>query len=375
MTDSRSAPETLQSILEDLITRRSDVNETQTESAVTEYILDFFSKLPEWHVTTQEVSPGRKNIIATTSDKPQLVLVAHQDTITITQKSQLTPRQVGEKLYGRGAVDMKAGLAVMLQCAQDRAWKETAMVFTVDEEYHFTGIEKFVATNNWQPQLILNPEPTDLRMLLQCRGFSELEFEVWGKTAHAGKKNEGVNAIEQAVALCARLEKKIQQYDSSEMKSSLNLAALNGGVLSEHDITVRPNIVPDFARVVLEVRLGNSAVTAEKLEEYTHHLAHTLGVKIDQYTSTHWYGTMEGTADTVQAFRAVLERHQINTTPLDPNQSGFYEVQLMQQSWGCPAIVFGPGPFASSHQEDEYVNLTELQTTYAVLKEYLEEVA
>ena len=358
-------------ILKKLVSLRSDVDSLNNESKVANYIINIFSKLTQWSVKTQQIGAGRKNIIIKNSNNPQIVLIGHQDTVSVNNREQLKPKIKDNKLYGRGSVDMKSGLAIMIALAKQYTLKNAAFVFTVDEEYHFAGIKKFVEKNKWKPRLVINPEPTDLKILNQCRGFTEVYLELEGLSTHAGQKHKGINAIENSVKFASIFENLLQKNDQNKMKTSTNLAALEGGILVKDKIIIRPNVVPDFAKLTIEIRLANPNLTKKEIKKLALISAKKVGLKIRKYANGLLFGPMTAHETHLGDFLFSIKKNKIKPRFMDPNKSGFYEVQLLQSIWDCPIIVVGAGPNDKSHQIDEYVDLNSLKSAYFIIRDFL----
>ncbi|GIK84014.1 MAG: succinyl-diaminopimelate desuccinylase [Patescibacteria group bacterium] len=361
----------LTNILVDLIKLRSDVDTANDESSVTKYIANFFKDLSSWKVIEQKVTKQRSNLIVTNSEDPQIVFVGHQDTVPVTSEEQLTSVVKDGRLYGRGAVDMKSGLAMMLLLAKQGVKKDVAFIFTVDEEYEFLGAKKFIEKNKWKPKILINPEPSDLKILTQCRGFTELYLEFEGVSVHAGRKKLGINAIEHSIKFTSLLESELQKYDNGKMKTSVNLAALNGGISVNGQVKVRPNVVPDFAQVVIEIRIGAAELTKSKIKEIVESVAKKVKLKLSSFRNELWFGPMLEKNEGLKEFVDAFKKNRLPVSFLNPNKAGFYEVQMLQSVWNCPVVIFGPGPNKKSHQKDEYVDLSSLEKAFSVLSEYL----
>ena len=363
------------SILKDLVSLRSDVDSgsRRNEAEIRMYITRFFRDLPGWKVAKQRVENGRYNIVATSSSDPKTVFFGHMDTVPVTNERQLKPTVKGNRFFGRGAVDMKAGLALMLSLAKEQAWEDVEFVFTVGEEYDLCGAAAFIfQCKDWKPKLIINPEPTDLQLLTACRGIAEITVRLRGKTAHAGRKQEGVNAIEKSIIFCEKLEAQIQRFDTQNLRSSLNLASLSGGVLQDGEIICRANMVPDVAQIFIELRLGCKDLTRNSLKKLVRKTAKECSLGLLEYQTGIWFEPLVSSGNkALQNFRRSITECGVSLKEQDPNESGFFEVALLKQIWNCPCVVFGPGPFAKAHQGDEYVDIREMAKTRKVLVSYL----
>ncbi len=225
-------------ILKDLIRIPSYVDETHDERDVIKYVENFVKTNTKYKFVIQEVEGERKNILVFNKPNPKIALFGHMDTVLPKVESDMPfePREEEDKLFGLGSVDMKSGLAVMLKLMTEIESDEIAFVFSVDEEYDFKGALKLKEIADFKPEFIVNIEPTDGKILNGCRGITEFSFKVFGVSAHAGRKEMGVNAIEKAVEITNLLQKKVTKMDLADGgKSSVNLAYIKGGILKEID--------------------------------------------------------------------------------------------------------------------------------------------
>ncbi|NMB70224.1 M20 family metallopeptidase, partial [candidate division WWE3 bacterium] len=223
-------------ILKELIKIPSYFEEKNNERNLGFFIMNYLKANTDLQVDQQEVENGRFNIIAYKNLEPKLILFGHLDTVPpkVETLNPFSGEQKGQKLYGLGSVDMKAGIATMLEIAKKyRKSDQIAYIFTVDEEYEFKGAHKIIEKYIFNPEYTINLEPTDLKILNGCRGVTEFSFLVHGKSSHAGTKHLGVNAIEKAVELSNLIQSEISEFDTTDSKNSFNLAYLNGGILSK----------------------------------------------------------------------------------------------------------------------------------------------
>lgn len=368
----------LLSLLKKLISLRSDVDLKSeiNESEISDFIYTYLKSCDGWFVNREIVDGERSNIIAVRGSVVRVVYVGHLDTVSVTSLSQLRPKLVQGRLYGRGAVDMKAGIAILLQLAKQSKLTNCALVFTIDEEYDFVGIREFInRKNNWNPEIVINLEPTNCSVLQQCRGIAEMQCLLRGKSAHAGNKEIGVNAVEGAVSFCKEWESKIRSYDEQNLKSSLNLAGIQGGVWRDGSIKTCANLVPDAAFLTIEARLGSQTLTPVVLEKLAIRSASVNKVKIESFTNKFWLGPMVIKKEKGELFRTFMDAVNLQRLPkkqIDPNKSGFFEVKFLQDLWECPIVVFGPGPAKMAHTINEYVSTDQIYQTFQVFVEWLE---
>ena len=228
-----------------------------------------------------------------------------------------------------------------------------------------------------KPKLILNLEPTDLKILNGCRGITEFSFVVRGKTAHSGRKNLGVNAIERAVELTKKLELVVQAFDTKDGgKSTLNLAYLRGGMLKSRDenaivLSDLGLVVPDYAEVNCEIRFANIKTTREKVQSLIEQFAKEADVQIENLKFKFLLNSFVTDKRELKKLERAMQSCGVPVEYQDISRSGFYEVQMLQQAWNVPAVAFGVGPSDTSHSADENVSIESLIKAEEVIRKLL----
>lgn len=364
-------------LLKDLIAIPSYVDGKVNEFEISQYIRGYFQNL-KYVYEEQLVEGNRYNLIFGNAKNPQIVILGHMDTVLPKKETTLPflPRMRGNKLFGLGTLDMKAGLAIMMSIAQKIKPDKIAYVFTCDEEYEFKGALKLAKEYSWKPKIIINLEPTSLLISNGCRGITEFTFDAYGKAAHASRKNLGVNAIEKAISLTSELEKQVQKFDDNQIKTSLNVAYLYGGVLRELNndqplLSGLGMVVPDFARVNCEIRIGNQKISKRLIIKFLNKIAKELNIKIKNISFKFIFGMFFTPTEKLKIFEQSIKNRNIPTVYRDLNSSGFNEVQMLQKAWNCDAVVFGPGPIEMAHSANEYVNIDSVYQAESILEEYL----
>lgn len=365
-------------ILEQIISIPSFVDDQHNEHEMGIFVENFLKTNTNLTVERQEVEKDRFNIIAKGKLDPKIVLFGHLDTVLPKgeTKEPFKARTENEKLYGLGSVDMKSGLAVMLDIATSNLSEELGFVFSVDEEYDFKGALKLKEISNIHPKTIINVEPTDNKLLNGCRGVTEFSFDLFGKSAHAGRKQLGINSVESAVALSSHLQEEVSKFDTDEAKSSVNLAYLHGGILDKIEngepvVKRMGNVVPDYAKVILEIRLANSEITTEFISSTLTKKSEGLGARIENLIFKFYLGSMFTPKSNLASFEKAVTDTGVKVEYSSINESGFYELQMLQEKWGGDCIVFGAGPASMSHTANEYVDINTVKTTQDILETFL----
>jgi acetylornithine deacetylase len=151
--------------------------------------------------TVTSGTPGRPSVIVHapgSGNGRSLLLCGHTDTVGLEgMEAPLTPRVEGDRLYGRGAYDMKAGLAAALLACREAAGRALAgdviVAAVADEEHASLGIEEVLELVRADAAIVT--EPTELELVVAHKGFVWLELEVTGRAAHGSRPHLGVDAI------------------------------------------------------------------------------------------------------------------------------------------------------------------------------------
>jgi succinyl-diaminopimelate desuccinylase len=178
-------------------------------------IAQFLASMLKGDVVMQAVDGAGPNVVATNRKAakargPRILLVGHMDTVPAPSeygREPCKPYVRDGKLYGLGACDMKAGLAIMATVYNEFADTDLNLTFlgTSDEEGDCRGVFQFLRDSG-EFDLALVAEPTNTRLMLGCRGRYVIEAEIIGTAAHGARPEKGVNAISRAARVILALE-------------------------------------------------------------------------------------------------------------------------------------------------------------------------
>lgn len=148
-----------------------------------------------------EATPGRPSVLVRaegTGAGRTLLLCGHLDTVNVDGMTDPhTPRIDGDRLYGRGAYDMKAGVAAALIAAREAAKLglrgDVVVAAVADEEHASLGVQE--ALRHVQADAAVVTEPTEGQLAIAHKGFVWIEIEVTGRAAHGSRPHLGVDAI------------------------------------------------------------------------------------------------------------------------------------------------------------------------------------
>jgi succinyl-diaminopimelate desuccinylase len=184
---------------------------------------------------------------------PTVILHGHIDVVP-AHPEQFTPRTEGDRLIGRGAYDMKGGLATMMCALRDAADQDgVRVVFTCvpdeeSEDVEAHSIDWLVREHGITGDFAITGEPTNLHIGIQAKGVLALRVLVTGTAAHGSTPWVGDNAILKAHDAFRRIETLPFSRESSDLfdRPSINLARISGGDAF--------NKVPDRCEIDVDIR-------------------------------------------------------------------------------------------------------------------------
>jgi acetylornithine deacetylase len=280
-------------------------------------------------VETQEVEPGRANIIATTGARARVVLSTHMDTVP----PFIASSEDAEYIRGRGACDAKGIIAAQVAAAarlREEGFEEFGLLFTVDEELGSLGAR----AANTHPrarecEYLINGEPTDNRLAVGSKGSLRVRLSTRGRAAHSAYPERGDSAIEKMLDVLSDLRSTVWPRDEFFGETTCNIGTVKGGT--------RPNVIPADAQAELQIRLVTpSSVIKSMLEEA---LAGRAAVEYLSAAEPVPLHAVEGFEQEVVRFTTDI--------PYLPN-------------WGTPLLI-GPGSILDAHTDGERVPKRELE--------------
>ncbi|HEY9525887.1 MAG TPA: M20/M25/M40 family metallo-hydrolase, partial [Anaerolineales bacterium] len=233
----------LEQLLSDLVSINSInpdlVPGSAGEGEIAHYIADWL-KLAGLEVELIESVSGRPNVVGIargTGGGKTLLLNGHMDTVGVAGMiAGHTPRMEGGRLYGRGAYDMKGGLAACMLAIAEATKRSLRgdVIFTgvIDEEYASVGTMDLAKRFHADGAIVA--EFTELQLILAHRGFVWLEIETIGKAAHGSRPDLGVDAIVKMGKVLNEIENLDQTLRANPThpllgSGSLHASLINGG--------------------------------------------------------------------------------------------------------------------------------------------------
>jgi succinyl-diaminopimelate desuccinylase len=302
---------------------------------------------------------------AGTLDGPTIVFHGHLDVVP-AHKRQFSPQRCGDRLIGRGAYDMKGGLAAMM-CAMRELSDQQAVgvrfLCVADEEAEYTSNKAtdLLVKRGFSGDFAITGEPTDMKIGVQAKGVLAMRITVWGRSAHGSRPWLGDNAITKAVGLFSKITQLSFASASSELfdRPSVNIGRIVGGDALNKvpesctmDVDVRYLPGQDHETILESVKqLGDLEISVlfhrepcvvSALDPYVQTLAHAVapGTEADQVSVGR-----DGASDAVSFLRA-----------------------------GVPAVEFGPSG-ADHHGPEEWVSICSLDRYRDALVEFVANLA
>lgn len=309
-------------------------------------------------VTAHEFADRRRSLVARlggAAGRPPLCLTGHLDVVPLGSapwsRDPFAGEVAGGRLYGRGASDMKSGLAAMLVAVQRLAPRlggtpGVILVLTAGEETLCQGAHHLARADGalGRAGAIVAAEPTGNAPLVGHKGALWVEVRAAGVTAHGSMPERGVNAIYRAARAVTALERFEFGVAPHPVLGhpTLNVGTIRGGL--------NVNSVPDQAIAAVDIRTVPGQDHVALLERLRASCGSEVAVEPVASVSGVW--TEPGHSWVAEVFDVVAavtgERPGIAAAPY------VTDLSALVPALGAPAVVLGPGELAMAHQTDEY---------------------
>lgn len=340
----------------------------------------------DYDIEIQEVESERPNVIARVGNPKRgtLLLTGHMDVVPANRANwsgdPFSLRQENGRLIGRGVSDMKASLAAMIVATEAYVTSsddpgEVVLAFVIDEEGNQAGTQALVA-NGIEADAAVIGEPTELQIAIAEYGFICYTITVHGQSAHSGRPDRGINAIDGLRRLLDNIETldktvRTQRHRLFNPGGSISITEIEGGVAK--------NVIPDQARATITWRTLPSDAE-NSAEEYDAKLLKALDDPLINDESigydcerTQFFPAVE-ISPNAAIVKSMLDA--VENCNLESELIGFHAgsdaVYLINDA-SIPTILFGPGSISEdAHTVDESIKLVDLETTADVYQSLLE---
>lgn len=320
-------------------------SETGNEEAIRDALAGRLAGLP--------MTPVKTSLVVGEPGPGKVLLVGHTDTVPLQGHVGALVRD--DRLYGLGATDMKAGLAVMVHLLEDLGTDRAVGIFYAGEEGPISNnelgpiLDELPELSSAEAGIVM--EPTNRELHAGCQGSINANVSFLGEAAHSARPWLGVNAVTRAgefLQMMDGLEPEPHPIEGLEFKEVISVTRASGGVAnniipSRFDLNVNYRFSPDRSTEEAVDRLRSLCSSADSFEVIDSapaaypHISHPL---------------FQVLADSADA--------RIG------HKQGWTDVAQLAQR-GLPAVNFGPGETALAHKPGESVALDDLTWAYDAL--------
>lgn len=373
--------------------------------ACRDFLSNFLSQdgydVTQWEAesVTFERHPVLAGRLPGSGDGRSIALNGHFDVVPAGASEAWDHNEWGEdivdgKLYGRGAVDMKGGIAAMLWAV--RCLRRVGVDLRGDVWAHLVSDEEVVGHGTREcverlPKVdaAIDPEPSNMAITPATGGLEHMRIEIWGESAHAGVRYRslfpgsgqggGVNAIEKMAKLMASL----QEYERERANHTSHpllppgfntilpgiiMGGPGGGKDGQLNMVSNPGTTPDYCsleyniwyypgesldevKAGIERRIGLVASSDKWLREHPPKVTWSLrGISFPAAST-------DSEHDVVQSMSRALEAVGL---PLRIEGATYVTDLSWYEAAGIPGFVFAPGSIDQAHSPNEYVELDKL---------------
>lgn len=336
---------------------------SQNEQALCGYLEEWITK---FRPDANTIRLNNNLIVDIVGDgEAPIIFAGHIDTVPAATLEG-TPNSVatisGDRLFGLGTSDMKSGVAVMLALLADIN-KASRFIFYEAEEIsdRFNGLRHLAENHSdlLQGSSAILLEPTDGKIELGCQGTITVQAIFHGKRAHSARPWMGENAIHKATKTLEKLTKEAESQPKVEVESltfspALQVTVVSGGTSA--------NVIPDNCVLTINHRFAPN-ITADQATEYLQKICGDA----DEFVVTN---ISEGAMPYASHPLAIYAKGQgIEIV----SKLGWTDVARFT-ALGIPAINCGPGDPTLAHRADEHIEISKLDETYRLLKDFVSSI-
>jgi len=368
-----------------------DTTSRNSNLALIEFVRDYLDA----HKVASELvfaeDRNKANLYATIGppDQGGIMLSGHTDVVPIDDQDwhsdPFAILEKGDRLYGRGSSDMKSFIAVVLtlvpELVRRRLRTPIHLSFSYDEEVGCIGVRRLIsalATRPNRPRLAIVGEPTTMQVGVGHKGKHTLRCHVHGHEAHSSQVNYGVNAIEAAAEIIARLKEMARRKrdqgpfdpDFDPPYSSIHTGLIRGGTAlnivpkdCEFDFEIRPLPGDDVGGLIVDLR----DFAARHVLPEMRAVQPETDIVIEELSSAPALNTPVDAE--VTQLCAALTGENGTTKVAFGTEGGLFSAA------GIPTIICGPGSIDQAHKPDEYIELDQIARCERFLKRLIDRVS
>ena len=312
-------------------------------------------------VEFDEAAPGRPNVIVTARGSgggKTLLLNAHVDTVGYAGMTDpLTPRVEDGRLYGRGAYDMKGGLAACLVAARAAAARglrgDVVVTAVVDEELTSIGTQSVLPRVRADAAIVA--EPTGMRIAIAHKGFVAFEIETHGRAAHGSRPDLGVDAIAKMGHVLVGLDALDRSLRERPTHALLGSGSLHAGVVAGgSEFSTYPE------RCLLQAeRRTVPGEALDRVEGELQGLLDRLGRDDSDFEAT-WRTVAARSPFEISPAAEIVGLVQSHGAAGDPVGMTYWADSALIAELLIPTVLFGPGG-EGAHAQVEWVSIADVE--------------
>lgn len=344
---------------------------------IVSYIQEYLAQHGIESTLSYDESGLRANLFATIGPLCDggLVLNGHTDVVPVAGQNwstaPFTLTAIGDKLFGRGSVDMKGFLACMLASVpvfkQTDLKKPIHLAFSFDEEIGGFGMPfllKSIEKVGMRPEIVIVGEPTDMKLITAHKGGYEMRTEVIGYEVHSCDPTLGVNAIAAASKFINKIYEIAQRLSQNPYVGSefippyctFNVGIIEGGMATNatagrcsFNWEFRPMPGEDGQLIINELQQYAKTQLLPAMKEVYEHSAINIitDAPVPALNDQH-------AAKAAEFVSSITGLNSRNVVSFGTDAGYFSDV-------GLSTVVFGPGSISRAHKPDEFIKRSELQ--------------
>ena len=353
-------------VLSKLIECKSDSNPNE----IIDCVKNLLGEKVEEMIEVFNKEDNKKNLIVGINTKLKdveaIVLSGHIDTVGADMKKYETnPYRLtikDDKAYGLGIIDMKCFTSSVIDLIENikEKYVPVVMVLTGDEETNLYGVENVInkfKELNIKPKFTIIGEPTSFEIKDTSNGCFEYKVEVYGKSCHSSKPEEGINSI----CVVARIISYIEDLSKTYSNLTMSCDLIEGGTII--------NRVPDYASVSFDIRTTSIDKYDEAINYIEKELKRLEGVYGCLIKMENKLRIPPLSKNNEKCIKQVSEKLNVKVSNfLGGCEAGYYK------EYGGDAILFGLGDLNLAHKPNEYMVIKDYEKYNRMLLLLLDEV-
>ena len=356
------------------------------EGAVADFVWNWLRRETSAQLFREPVLDGRENVVARLpgqSREHDLTYICHMDTMPVGEgwkHPALEGEITGGRLYGRGACDMKAGLAAAMLAFRNISRRGTPLrygfqlIATVDEENAMAAGEQAVRDGYVnQGSYVLDAEPTDGKIQVAHKGKTWFVLKTHGKTCHASMPQEGADAVAAMAELITGIRRRVEALPRHPEMGPCTavFGTIQGGW--------NPYIVPDACAATLDMRLTPSVTNEQSIALVDEAIAEVLeavpGVSCERAVTARRPAVEKDENSVLLAQLRAAAAEVMGAEPPVTFFPGYTDTAVIASLTGCRnCMSFGPGSLEQAHRPDEFVPCEEIVRSAAVMTRLAERI-